>query len=1753
MNRLATGAIAALLLLPSFPLSTSAQDRGATPARAIGEPITPRSFEFRSLPGRTDESLLRTAKRKPEARNREAQERLEALKANPQGLTPDRLGVLTLDRTSGISGFYAKADLEPLAPTVNNGFDGITQGPYIPSEPTVGAGPLNIFSTGNVSVTVTDKDGSNKVETDGATFFGVPLAEGAISDAQCYYDALRGRFVTLCFTQGTAPNYSNFYLAISKTNDARGAWWLYKFDMTKDGAAASTNWADYQALGVSDDKIAMTGQMFSFAGNTYQYQKIRVLDRAAAYSGATLTFVDFFNFAAPPGGNIDDLFVTKAARNLSAGDNTLHLLCVRTGGGNNVTYRTITGSPAAPTLSAGVRVTVTAYSPPPDAVQKGSATLVPTNDCRPTDFYVRNGVLVCAWHTAANLGGQVSALRLFRLRTSDAAVLTDETYGATGTHYYYPAVTVDSVGSVFLGFDRSSTTEYPSAYATGKRRGDATLQASALLKVGVSPTAQSRWGDYTGIDNDATASGPGGSVAWYAGQYTKGTNTFGTWVNKLTFSYGQVAGTVVEDCDGLAGTTGDRTPLAGFAVTLKQGVTTLGTTTTSALGAYSFGYLETGVYDVVVTAPGGGSTVDAIAGTGATSQTRINDSDVQVNLTNAQSSTGNGFVVASAHTTPVTSSISPNFKTAGDAGFTMTVNGSGFLPCSVVRLNGSDRTTTYVSAGQLTASIPGSDMLAGATHAITVFNTVPGGGVSNAQTFTVSGAPDTQAPVVTLTSPAGGESWPVGSSQNITWTATDDIIVSGVDLSLSIDGGAAFPTAIATGIANSGLFAWTVPGTITSTARVRVVAHDGANNLGSDSTHTNFAIPGFTVSSAAGANGAIVPNGVVAVAPGATPAYTITPASGYHVLDVLVNGGSVGAVTNYTFAPVASNQTIAATFAIDTYTLTVNVVGSGTVAKSPDQPDYNSGSVVQLTATPTAGWNFTGWSGDTTGATNPLNVTLSANKTITATFSQHRYTWNATGSAAFGTATNWTPTRSTPATDDILIFDNGATTTATGVPTQTIGQLRVLNNTSVLLQPSAAVTLTVAGLVGTDLSIAAGATLRMTAASALTLALGAGVTGTVAGNLNVTSGAHRLVALNAGALVFQSGSVVTIGTGATGNLFGTGAGTSALNSVIFEAGSLLAQSAGANPFGASAPNSVIAFQAGSRFRLDGAVTPSMAGRQYADFEHNITGTTSPTGASPFGVDSLIITQGTFNLNLTGGGSARGNIRVKAGTTLTFSPASGSPVVALAGSVPQLVQVLGSFTTTSNATLQINNPLGLTLQSNLTPSGPVNFLAGRVTTGVNTLILPSTSSVSGAGPSTGWVAGNLRRNFAAGASSRTFDVGDATVYAPMTIVVMGAVSAFDATGSTTTLDHPNLGTSDLDPARTVNRFWTLTPSGSPTITSFDATFAYEAADVDAGANPANFALRRFAGGSWAALTAGTLTATSSQATAVTAFGDFAVGQTVSYTITASGGALGSIAPNGAVGVASGTNQAFIITPNAGCAIADVLVDGVSVGAVGNYTFTNVTANHTIAASFVDTAAPVATVTAPNGGETLTLGTSASLTWTATDNVGVTSVDLMLSTTGAGGAYSAIATGIANSGTYAWTVSGPLTSNAFLKVVAHDAAANVGQDVSDAAFSIAASAGVEGATVTAFALAPITPNPTRGSGRVEFALPKAADVRVCVLDLQGRDVMVLAEGPYAAGRHSVVFSGARQGTLNAGLYFVQMRVAGRTFTQRFAVTR
>src|SRR5262249_31464340 len=376
-------------------------------------PVMPRSFTFSDLP-RVEPGDAAPIAAQPRPLPPEFAAAIQRLKAHPPGLTPASFAQLTLDTTPAPAG--GKAGLAPFAPIAGTGFEGIFQGGFIPASPTVGAGPSNVSSCGNASVTVTNKDGTSRIETAGSTFFGVPAAEGPISNPQCFYDALHGRFVAACYTLAFAPNTSFFYLAVSQTSDARGAWWVYRLDMTKDAPAVTANYGDFPGLGLSEDKLVLSSQQRAFLDDSYQYQKFRVLDRAVAYGGGPITCVDLFNFAPPAGGDVNDNFVTKPARNLSPGDNTIYCLCLRAGRGARVPYRTITGAPGAPVLSAGNLVNVSAYSPPPDAPQLGNAQLIVTNDCRPTDFYTRNGVLIATWHSDAVLGGSdVSALRLFRM------------------------------------------------------------------------------------------------------------------------------------------------------------------------------------------------------------------------------------------------------------------------------------------------------------------------------------------------------------------------------------------------------------------------------------------------------------------------------------------------------------------------------------------------------------------------------------------------------------------------------------------------------------------------------------------------------------------------------------------------------------------------------------------------------------------------------------------------------------------------------------------------------------------------------------------------------------------------------------------------------------------------------------------------------------------------------------------------------------------------------------------------------------------------------------------------------------------------------------------------------------------------------------------------------------------------------------------------------------------------------------------
>ncbi|MCX6693590.1 MAG: DUF3344 domain-containing protein [Methanomicrobiales archaeon] len=109
-----------------------------------------------------------------------------------------------------------------------------------------------------------------------------------------------------------------------------------------------------------------------------------------------------------------------------------------------------------------------------------------------------------------------------------------------------------------------------------------------------------------------------------------------------------------------------------------------------------------------------------------------------------------GFTINSTNA-PIITSLSPSGVNAGMGPFTLVVTGSNFLSNSVIRWNGVNRTTTYISASNLTVPITAADVSTPGTAIVTVFNP-SGGGLSNEKTLSIN---PFNSPVITSLSPSG--------------------------------------------------------------------------------------------------------------------------------------------------------------------------------------------------------------------------------------------------------------------------------------------------------------------------------------------------------------------------------------------------------------------------------------------------------------------------------------------------------------------------------------------------------------------------------------------------------------------------------------------------------------------------------------------------------------------------------------------------------------------------------------------------------------------------------------------------------------------------------------------------------------------------------------------------------------------------------------------------------------------------------------
>jgi hypothetical protein len=199
-------------------------------------------------------------------------------------------------------------------------------------------------------------------------------------------------------------------------------------------------------------------------------------------------------------------------------------------------------------------------------------------------------------------------------------------------------------------------------------------------------------------------------------------------------------------------------------------------------------------------------------------------------------------------------------------------------------------------------------------------------------------------------------------------------------------------------------------------------------------------------------------------------------------------------------------------------------------------------------------------------------------------------------------------------------------------------------------------------------------------------------------------------------------------------------------------------------------------------------------------------------------------------------------------------------------------------------------------------------------------------------------------------------------------------------------------------------------------------------------------------------------------------------------------------------------------------------------------------------------PTVTVSSPNGGETWDIDSFFDITWTADDDVGVTSIDILLSTDGGATYPHTIATGETDDGTYSWLVDVAPTTMARVKVIAYDAEMNTGEDASDGDFEIndpLAGTQPEPEIPSNLVITDTRPNPFSESAVIQFGLPRDGFVEIDAYDVAGRLAATLVRAEYPAGHHEIDWQ--NDGKVGTGIYFLRLRLGPDTVTRKVVVSR
>jgi hypothetical protein len=503
---------------------------------------------------------------------------------------------------------------------------------------------------------------------------------------------------------------------------------------------------------------------------------------------------------------------------------------------------------------------------------------------------------------------------------------------------------------------------------------------------------------------------------------------------------------------------------------------------------------------------------------------------------------------------------------------------------------------------------------------------------------------------------------------------------------------------------------------------------------------------------------------------------------------------------------------------------------------------------------------------------------------------QTTYTWTGATDTVFTTDTNWTPARTVPAANDILVIDGTSTATPTisGLPAaQTIGELHVINAANVTFSaPAASSIITIAGgAAAADVEVTAGSKLTYNANLAVTttIALQTGAKAQIFGDVvhagTGNGNANRFTSPDVDGIVFESGSTFQFAPGGTtaGNPFGNANNQSVRfksGSTAYQGGTTTGPSLGTGSAmqAGTLPANVIVWDAGSTYYNWTSVMAG-SGRTYANVTLDNRGAVSNnSGASTLTFNGNLTYKGTaaaaYNYNLTAnpGVIVTGDVIVepagRMGDTAALVAESrfevggniniAGPNAAMSTNAFRVWTLNGTGTQTITLpatgvvfpTLTVNKASGgVSLGSDIAVTGALTLTSGDITTGAYRVALGTAGTLTGPGK----VIGRIGRTVNAtttGARVIPSALADGTAL-PVTVDITAA-------GTGTGVIDVEIINAPTQPApgghTAINRAWNISQDVAITGITSTLTITYQDADLGS-ATEANLKLARWNGSSW----------------------------------------------------------------------------------------------------------------------------------------------------------------------------------------------------------------------------------------------------------------------------------------------------------------